>query len=237
MNFPLTAKLFRVISITLVASLSQALGADRIAKAVFIEPPKGSPKTVYLITPDKGAIEVPLTSRNFSPAIELPPGDLVLPVLPRPLAEEEAVPKGAPTVKIPSTWGRTYLVFSFDKKNKVFPLKIVPINGSNSEFPLGHSRIINFSDALIAGKFNDKEVGVRPNEVKNISPPLNKVGDYQIEVRFLKKGEKEWAPLLQTAWLHNPAARQIIFVTSPATSRYPRVRALEDRGEIKEESE
>ena len=160
----------------LFVALGPASAADRIAKAIFVEPPKDAPEKVFLISADKTGVAIELPSRNFSPDAILPKGDLVLAVLPRLLGEDEEIPKGAPVVRIPKEWSRTYLIFSFSKDNKVFPVEILPVDGSLNKFPLGESRIVNFSKANIKGQFGDKSVVVRSNQVVDLEAPRRDFG-------------------------------------------------------------
>lgn len=223
-----------LLALVIAGVSSQAFGADRIAKAVFIEPPKGAPDVVYFVAPEKEAIEVALPSRTFSPDVELPAGDLVFAVLPRALGEGDAIPEGAPMVKIPKAWSRCYLLFTFQKDNKVFPIKVHPIDGSLNEFPPGQSRIVNLSPAMVRGKFGDEVVQVRPGGIENLEAPMKDFGAYPVAIDFLMKGDKKSQPLTRTSWQHNPRSRQVVLVTKPAGVKYPRIRALQDRVKVEE---
>lgn len=205
-----------------------ASGADRIAKAIFVEPPEDSPEKIYLISAEKNSIEVALPSRNFSPDIVLPQGDLVLAILPRLLSEDEQIPKGAPMVRIPKEWSRTYLIFAFTKDNKVFPMEALPVNGSSSVFPLGHTRIVNLSSAMVQGLFGEKVITIKPRAVEAMAPPREDFGSYPVKIDYLMKGDEKPSSLARTKWLHNPQARQIMLITKPATMNRPRIRGIED---------
>lgn len=221
-----------LIAILLAGLSSQAFGADRIAKAVFVDPPKNAPEKVYLVAPEQAAIEVPLISRRFSPDITLPKGDLVFAVLPRPLAEGEVIPKGAPTVKIPENWSRCYLLFIVQKTNKVFPLEVIPIDGSLNSFPIGHSRIVNLSLAMVKGKFGAELVAISPGKIENLDPPIKEFGHYPVVVDFMMKGDKASQPLARTTWQHNPKSRQVVLITKPGGVKYPRFKVLQDRVKV-----
>ncbi|MEP4078368.1 hypothetical protein [Haloferula sp.] len=235
-NFFSGLKLGRVFVALLVAGVSsQVMGADRIAKAVFIEPPKGAPEKVFFVALEKDAIEVPLPRRNFSPDVKLPKGDLVYAILPRPLGEEEPIPKGAPTVKIPSDWSRCYLLFNFDKDNKVFPLEVLAIDGSLNKFPPGDSRFVNLSQAWVKGKFGDKPIAISPGKIKNVEAPIKEFGPFYVALDYMEKGDEKSTPLERTNWQHNPRSRQVVLITKAAGSRYPTISALQDRVKVVEE--
>jgi len=218
-----------LIALVIACSSDHAWGADRIAKSVFIEPPKGAPETVYFVAPETEAVEIALPSRTFSPDVILPAGDLVFAVLPRTLAEGEAIPKGAPMVKIPKSWSRVYLLFKVQKENKVFPIEVIPIDGSLGKFQAGHSRIVNLSPAMVKGKFGDEIVSIMPGRIEDLKPPINELGPFPVMIDFMMKGDKKSKPLTRTNWQHDPMSRQVVLITKPAGVKYPRVRALQDR--------
>ena len=217
-----------LVAILFFVSLGASGAEDRIAKAVFIDPPKDAPRKVYFVALEEESVEVELPRRNFSDEIILPAGDLVYAVLPRELAEGESIPAGVPKVKINKNWDRVYLLFVFDKSKK-FPLKVTPIDGSASKFPAGHTRIVNLSQAKIRGKFGNKELDLAPNTIKNLEPVLNKLGHYPVALNYLEKGEKKSKPLSRTTWQHDPKSRQVILISKPAGARFPQVKSLTDR--------
>ena len=222
------------LAISFFASLGLATAADRIAKAIFVEPPKDAPEKVFLISADKTGIEIELPSRNLSPDIVLPKGDLVLAVLPRMLSEDEEIPKGAPIIRIPKAWSRTYLVFAFSKANKVFPIEVLPVNGSVSQFPLGHSRIINFTPAMVKGQFGENIITVGPNKVEDMAPPRRDFGAYPVNVDYIMKGDEKPTSLMRSRWQHDPQSRQLLLITMSPTAKYPRIRGIQDKIPVQE---
>ena len=211
-----------------------AQGADRIAKAVFIEAPQDAPEKVYFAAPNQPGIEVALPTRNFSPDIELPAGNLTYAVLPRPLAEGEAIPKGAPLVKIPEAWSRCYLLFLFHSENKFLPIKVIPIDGSAKNFPLGDSRIVNLSKAMVMGKFGENVVRIRPGKIEDLKAPIKKFGPYLVAIDFLMKGDEKSTALSRTTWQHDPLSRKVVLITEPEGVKFPRLRTLQDRVKVEQ---
>ena len=201
---------------------------DRVAKAVFIDPPNDAPRRVFLVAPEKDAIEVELPRRNLSEDIIIPAGDLVYAILPEKLEEGETVPAGMPVLKISSEWSRTYLIFEFDKKAKKFPIKVKAIDGSAGKFPAGHTRLINLTEARIHGKFGSKEVSLLPDQVKNLGPVVQGRGDFPVLIRCLEKGAEKPKTLKDTRWQHDPRSRQLVFISEPAGARIPTIRCLSD---------
>lgn len=212
------------ITLFLLGSSLQA----RELRTFFVQPPKGTPEKAYLVNAKK-AIEITLPSRTLSPEIEVPNGELVFAVLPRPLAEGEEIPKQAPRVKIPESWSRCYLLFAYDKSNRFFPVQVIPINASGSDFPVGHSRMLNAtSKSTVEARFAKEMVRLKPGQGKLIKPPMSKAGSYEVEIRSKKPDVERPSILCQSKWVHEPAARQLILAVDVPGQTKPRVFALSD---------
>ena len=216
-------------SLFFVVIFPVTLVAERTAKSVFIEAPGDAPKKVFLVALEEDAIEVPLPTRAFSPEIELPNGDLVFAVLPRPLAEDEEIPAEAPKVRIPKDWTHCYLLFTFEKTNKVFPVKVIVIDGSANEFPLGHTRIVNLSEARVRGKFGEQILNIEPKKIKTLEPQRKDRGAFPVAIDYLEKGAEKSRPLTRTNWQHDPRSRKVLLITKPAGVKFPRIRGIQDR--------
>ena len=200
----------------------------REVRTFFVQPPKGTPEKAYLVNATE-SFEVALPSRTLSPETKLPNGDITLAVLPRALAEGEEIPAKAPRVTIPEGWSRCYLLFSFDKTNKVFPVKVAAINASGSNFPLGHSLFINAtSKTAIAGRFGKKKLTLQPRQQKLLDPPMNKAGAYEVVIHAKKPDVERPSVLCQSKWVHDPKARQLILAVDLPGQSKPRVFALTD---------
>ena len=200
----------------------------REARTFFVQPPKKAPEKVFLIN-TKTAIEVTLPSRNLSPEVDLPKGELVFAILSKPLEEGQELPKAAPRVKIPETWSRCYLLFSYDKSNKFFPLKAVAINASGADFPKGSSRMINAtSEATVAARFGKEKVELKPGKAATVKAPRTGAGAFEVEI-FSKKPDSERRSILcQSKWVHEPESRQLILAVDVPGQKKPRVFSLSD---------
>lgn len=207
--------------------------SGREIRAVFLSPPKNAPKKAYLFSPGK-VLEVELPRRNFSPEVKLSAGELTFAVLSSPPVEGQEIPQSAPLIKIPEDWSRCYLIFVSDAKNQVFPARVLPINASESRFPLGHSRIINASNATVAGDFGGELVKIAPGKIETIKPPKlmsDSEGAYRVKIDCLMKGEEEPFALSRTSWRHDPNSRQILFVVNPpkGKGKWPKIWGVTDR--------
>jgi hypothetical protein len=226
-------KRFRGIPLTVCCLLLAAAlpaSAARKLRAIFIQPGPGAPEKA-LLHDGKSSFEVELPQRNFSPEVDMPEGDLELACLTGSPAAGEALPAGAPRVKIPKEWKRGLLLFFPDPANRLFPARIVAVNASQADFKMGQSLVFNVSKATIRGKFGNEVITVAPGGKAIIKPPVDKQGDYLVAIDSAMPGDKEATPICRTTWRHEPEARQILFVTPEPGRDIPRVWGILDREE------
>jgi hypothetical protein len=214
------------ISTSLFLSAIPAVAACKV-KAIFVQPPDEVPERAVLAAGQK-FLDIELPQRNFSPAVELPPGTQVVAVLATQPAKSE-MPTGAPVFKIPETWTDCILLFFHDPSNKVFPAKIIPVNASSADFPLGHTVIFNVSSATVMAKFGEEFARVEPGKSVTVKEPRSGSGDYPIAIDCAFPGEKEPVALCRSTWQHEANARQILFVTPQTGQKIPRVWGVLDR--------
>ncbi len=199
-------------------------------KAIFVQPQDEVPEKAVLVVGQK-FVDVELPQRNFSPAVELPGGAPVVGVLSTRPAQPE-MPAGAPQFTIPETWTDCILLFFHDPSNKVFPAKIIPVNASSAEFPLGHTVIFNVSPATVMAKFGEEIVRVAPGKSVTVKPPRLGSGDYPVAIDCANPGDKEPTALSRSTWQHEANARQILFVTPMPGQKIPRIWGVLDRPEL-----
>ncbi len=196
-------------------------------KAIFVQPPDNVPEKAVLVV-GKKFLEIELPQRNFSPEVELPAGEMLVGVLPaRP--EKPEMPPGAPSFKIPETWTDCILLFFHDPNNTVFPAKIIPVNASSANFPLGHTVIFNVSSATVAAKFGEESALVKPGQSVTVKPPRSGSGDYPVAIDCSSPGDNTPIALCRSTWQHEANARQILFVTPMPEQKNPRVWGVLDR--------
>lgn len=217
-----------VCCVLLAAALPAS--AARKLRAIFVQPGPGAPEKALLYD-GKNQIEIELPQRNFSPEVNAPDGDLVLACLTGTPASGQPVPSGAPQVKIPKEWKRCLLLFFPDPGNRLFPARVIALNASEADFKMGHSLMFNVSKATVRGKFGKEVVTVAPGGKAIVKPPVDKQGDYLVEIDSAMPGDKEATPICRTTWRHEPEARQILFVTPEPGRDVPRVWGILDREE------
>ncbi len=210
----------------LFLALVPATAACKV-KAIFVQPPDDVPEKAVLVV-GKKFLEIELPQRNFSPEVELPAGDMLVGVLTtRP--EKPEMPLGAPNFKIPETWTDCILLFFPDPTNKVFPAKIIPVNASAANFPLGHTVIFNVSSATVVAKFGEITAQVKPGQSVTVKPPRSGSGDYPVAIDCTLPGDTTPVALCRSTWQHEANARQILFVTPMPGQKNPRVWGVLDR--------
>lgn len=197
-------------------------------RAIFVQPPDDVPEKAVLVV-GENYLDIELPQRNLSPEVTLPAGALVVGVLPDKPAAQSELPAGTPNFKIPETWTNCILLFFHDPSNKVFPAKIIPVNASSADFPLGHTLIFNVSSATVAAKFGEIVARVKPDQSVSVKPPRSGSGAYPIAIDCAYPGDKEPIALCRSTWQHEANARQILFITPLPGQKIPRVWGILDR--------
>lgn len=214
------------VASSLILSVVSATAACKV-KAIFVQPPDDVPEKAVLVAGQK-FLDIELPQRNLSPTVELPAGALVVGVLSTKPTQSE-MPAGAPSFKIPETWTDCILLFFHDPSNKVFPAKIIPVNASSADFPLGHTVIFNVSPATVMAKFGEEIARVKPGQSVTVKPPRSGSGDYPIAIDCAYPGDKQPTALCRSTWQHEADARQILFVTPMPEQKIPRIWGVLDR--------
>ena len=222
-------KLFLKFSICLCFALFPSTGAARTAKAIFLGANQDSPQKAYLLTATK-SVEIELPRRYLSPVVELPDGELTLVVSSQASLPEAPHDPPLPQVKIPESCKHAILIFRRNPENKAFPVRVVVIDASSKKLPLGHTLLFNLSGGEVAAKFGDKEVFVKPNKSKLVSPPnvsaANPIFQTTFVIRY--KGDSEWRVISRATQRHYPNIRQLLFAVKVPGRKYPRIWGVVD---------
>jgi len=202
---------------------------DRSCRVIFLQRPKGAPEKAHIFD---GAIshEVFLSTRNLSPVIKLPGGevDLLLGMTPDPVLDPENFPKGAPTVKIPATFTNFYLVVVSDLNNKILPVKMLLVNASDGKLKAGQTLWINFTNQNIAGKLGEETLKL-PAKSKVISEaPLRKSGYYLASFFYQPNSKSKLLPVMRKSWWFDATSKHIGFVVNTG-AKLPKIFTLRDK--------
>ena len=200
-------------------------------KAIFVQPASEVPETALLVVNQK-FVDISLPRRNLSDAVELElsnePGKSTIAVLPgKPNGPE--IPLDAPKFTIPPTWTRCILLFFHDANNKIFPARIIPVNTSNADFPLGHILIYNVSTATVVAKLGTETVKILPGKSASVKPPRSDSGAYPVAIDCALPGDKQPTALCRSKWQYESKARQILFIVPQPEQNDPRIWGILDR--------
>jgi len=210
-----------IASLAPTAAFSQK-ASDRSVRSIFFKRPVEITATAALAHAG-GSISISLPAMSLSDPATLPPGDLVLAVLPKPPAPGSPIPPGAPSVRIPAAWSRVLLLFFPDPDNKIFPVRVLPYDGSIPSFKPGEMLCLNLSNAAVGGLLGEAKFRINPGKSAVLKPSMHEVGDYPVVVDCLLKGETSTRPLCRTVWRHDPETRQILFIVNADDRRVPRI--------------
>lgn len=213
----------------LLLAISAPMLPARQVRAIYLPGSGGPLPKAYLIGAEK-SFEVELPQRNLSPEVKLPNGDLTLVALPSLLPADTKIPEGAPRVTIPASWGRCILIFLGDPSNKVFPVRIIPVNASTVNFSKGSTRIYNLSKTTLLGRFGDERVQLKPGKSESFGAPIRDFGSYPMGIDCIPEGETAPRAVCRSVWQHDPESHQILFVIPKEGSILPRIWGVLDNG-------
>lgn len=192
------------------------LGAREV-RLIYYKGPSEAPREAFLYGASGQFVQVRLPRSNASDAYELPDNGenfILLPeeLPPTQLPPEVPLPAGAPIVNIPLDWSLTLLLVIEDKSNPIFPVKVQPINASDSVFGPGQTYWINLTDIFVGGTVGDTRMVIKPRSMVITEPPREDRGDYKVVIDSVTPGENKRRWLVRQTWRHSPEARQLVFI-------------------------
>ncbi|MGB6222933.1 hypothetical protein [Haloferula sp.] len=193
--------------------------ADRTAQIVFIEAAPKSPAKTVAHLPDGATLEIELARHNFSESFSMPSGNLELRFLAAALPREAGIPEGAPSVRIPESWKKVILLAVPDPANKVFPARFHAINANPSEWNVGETLFINFTDRHIVGTFGNRTLKLKPKSRVIEKDASNGKSSYPVRLDSANgDGIRSAAnPLIRQTWRHYGDLRQLVYFHTAAT--------------------
>ena len=201
------------------------------AKAILVQAANEVPEKAVLVV-NKKFVDIDLPRRNLSDGVELEPSNepgksAIIVLSQRPTGPE--IPLDAPKFTIPPTWTSCILLFFHDVGNKVFPARIIPVNTSNADFPMGHILMFNVSTAAVAAKLGTETVKILPGKSLSVKPPRSGSGAYPVAIDCALPGDKQPTALCRSTWQHEAKARQILFIVPQPEQKIPRIWGILDR--------
>jgi len=200
------------ISILIFMLSVLSLSAERVIRVIYFQGPSDAPREAFLYGTTGNFAKVKLPRHNTSDEVVLPDSGEDFVLLPRELPPETLPPSNAPKVKIPIDWELSVLLVLSDSSNPVLPLKVQPINASDSVFGPGEIYWVNLTEIAIGGMVGDTKLVVSPRSVKITSSPKKERGDYRVLIDCVTPGESKRRWLVRQTWRHAPTARNIVFI-------------------------
>ena len=215
---------------------SVASAAPRTCRVLFLGAASDAPRTLELFD---GATSRPveLPRMNFSPVYELAAGDITLRLLEKAPEKPEDIPAGAPTAAIREGLTDFDLLIATDPDNQTLPVAMQVIDADAKGFRKGQLLWFNLTENRLGGKVGTEKLTLDPKSMDVMNPPAAGSEDYPVDIYYQLPEKKEIWPLCETKWVHNPAARIVMFVLPEADSRVPRIMSFTDFREEKEADE
>jgi len=210
-----------------IAVSAQNRSSKHTCRILFFDAPADAPNTLYLFD-GEGTQQVQLPRMNFSPVYELPAGQLNLRLLAAAPDDPRAIPRGAPSARVPETMADFYLILTSDPDNPVAPVKMQVIDAGYDKVKQGQMMWFNLTSNMIGGNVGDQQLVVQPQSSTVLDAPIPNAGEYPIRLFFQMPDDERTHPLTSTSWGHNPRTRNIIFINTVPNSSTPRVRGFTD---------
>jgi hypothetical protein len=164
---------------------------------------------------------------NFSEVIMLPEGPLTIGMTPGPVSNPETFPTDAPSIQIPAATIDLYIVLANDPKNKVLPIRMLPLDVSGNQLKPGQTLWVNLTTHQIAGKLGNENLSVPPRGKVVGKAPLAASGYYKAAFLYKPDGEKEYLPVMQKSWWFDANSKNLGFIIQSG-ARLPKIFTFRD---------
>lgn len=220
---PRTLAFLTAIVIMIVPTMAQ----ERSLRTLFFKRPAEMPTTAVLFH-QAASIQVDLPPMNLSGPVAIPAGDLVFAILPQSPQSGVPIPPGAPQIKVPAAWQRVILLFFPDPGNKVFPVRVLPVDGSLDKFKPGELLCYNLSTAEVGAILGEAKFRIASGKSSILKPLRTDAGDYPVSIDCLLPGETRPRPICRTTWRHDPDIRQLLFIVNADDRTVPRIWSISE---------
>lgn len=209
----------------------------RACRILFLGAPQDAPKKLHLYD-GTASQEVELPQMNFSQIYKLAAGDLTLRLLPSaPLKPEEVSPE-SPKATIAAGITDFYLLVSSDPTNKIAPVRMQIVDADASKFRKGQMLWFNLTPNSVGGQLGSRQLAMTANSRVIVDAPVDKDGQYNVNLSFRMPGNEQLYPLCETKWTHDSRSRSVFFIVMEPGSRAPRILGFPDfREETPEKSQ
>ncbi|MGJ8641917.1 MAG: hypothetical protein ACSHX9_00800 [Luteolibacter sp.] len=186
--------------------------AQRPVQILYCQAGSDAPTEAYLYVGESLVVETELPRDNFSETFEISKGDIKLTFISSALEEGLTVPDGAPEVDISSEWKKVLLLVMEDNENATMPIRVKAIDASDKVFGLGSIYMCNLSEVEVAGTVGDKELVLKPGDVRVVKNPVRKAGSYPVKLDKQVADEKKPQRFIKQMWVHDEEVRQVLFI-------------------------
>lgn len=216
-----------VFVLTVCPCLSQTPKEERNCRLIFLQRSHDAPKIVYLSDGVRSQ-KAELSSMNFTPRINLAPGNITLSLTEDPVNDIEDTPEGAPSVKIPESLNEFFLIIVSDPTNEVLPIRAIAVNSGDSKLKSGETLWINLTKHRIEGRLGDVPLKVPAGARVVSGAPRNENGYYKARFAYLPNGENEYVPIMNKSWWFDSRCKNLGFILN-AGGRLPRIFTFQDQ--------
>jgi hypothetical protein len=199
----------------------------KTCRIVFPQRPHGAPKEVHLFD-GTASHRIPLPGMNFSEAIALPGGDLVIRMTLDAVSDSTAIPDEAPQTKIPADMTDFYLVVLSEPENAGLPLRMLPLDAGDGHLKPGQTFWVNLTAHRIKGDFGEASLDI-PAEGQAVGEaPLKANGYFKAKFRYQPGGSGDFLPVMEKSWWFDARSKNLGFVFESDIG-FPRIFTFRDQ--------
>lgn len=190
-----------------VAVLSQAQA--RTCRIVFPERPNDFPREVHLYDGTQNhSIMVP--SKNFSPVLQLPDGDITIALLSEPVEEAADVPAGAASLLIPENISDLYILVTPTEGAKNLPISLTLVDASPARLKPGQTMWLNLTGKNIQANLGDNRVLIDGKRHVITEKPVPESGYYKASFSLIPEEDGAKPQLFTNQnWWHDVKSRHM----------------------------
>jgi hypothetical protein len=183
------------------------------------------------------ARQIELPRMNLSQTYVMPAGALNLKLLAAPPAEGQPPNPVAPAATVAENIGAFYLLLTADPSNKTVPVRMQVIDASVERFKPGQMLWYNLTGMDVGGQVGKQQVTIKARSKMISEPPISTKEEYNVDLSYKHPTDGKTYPICETKWIHNPAARTVLFITVESGSPIPRVMSFRDNPEASKPEE
>lgn len=216
------------LTLSLCGLFFQSHGEEtkRTCRIIFPQRPQGAPQEAYLFD-GTASRKVPLSGMNFSDALPLPAGDLVLRMTSGPAGKPEEIPQDAPQATIAAGTTQLYLVVLSDPENPVLPVRLLSLDAGSARLAPGQTLWANLTKHNIVGEMGDQSLTIPPGENVIGKAPLPANGYFKAKFRYQPNGSGDFLPVMEKSWWFDAKSRNLGFIVDSKTG-FPSIFTFRD---------